>query len=367
MKVLNDKNMSKSFKDRVLKFWSEFEERESGIRKMIDDKIDAEVLIKSVDDILSIAFTKAFFELGVNDEGKYELILTPEGDRAKLFQLEYWLKQAPEVLSKKWNFYSSKPAKAKGDFAISMYNTTLSSEDVVLYYKIDVEHQKLLLRVDSPSLMRLDQNQKYSIFFVYLDQLIGESYTMEYVGSIDFVSPGKAKGFEKIDAMGLKGLMDRIIVENDWFKVEDILERTAGYEMTPSKAKDWQLREDVYVGFSSCFPVLNAFFHKSSELFAGFNSDGIISGFLFFENINLPKDRIIPLRAEIEEQIITLAKAENVADLIGGATGFYFSYIDFIIYDIDAFLVIAQEVLTKYKFKQVGFSNFIYGVEPKMF
>lgn len=357
--------MSVSFKERVGKFWDAFVKNESEVRKMMDDKVDRDTLIGFVDEILSIAFHKAFFELGVNEQGKHELILTPEGDRSRLFQLEYWLKQAPAVLLDKWNFYSSKPAKAKGDFSISMFDTTLAADNVTLYYKVDEKHQKVNLQVECSQLMKLDENKKYSLFFIYLDQLIGEAYTMEYIGSIDFVS--SAKGMTKIAAQDLRTLMDDTIAAQNWFRIENICERCAGYEMVPSKAKDWQLREDIYIAYSSCFPVLNAFYNKSSDLFGSFYADGVVFGFLFYENINVPKDRMAPFRTEIEDQVLKLAKAEGVADSIGGATGFYFSYMDFIVYDIDAFLVIAREVLDKYKFKEAGFSNFIFGDTPMFF
>lgn len=357
--------MSVSFKERVAKFWNSFAEKESEVRKMMDDKVETDTLIKYVDDLLSVAFSKAFFELGINEEGKYELILTPEGDRSKLFPLEYWLKQAPAVLLEKWNFYSSKPAKAKGGFSINMFDTSLSADSISLYYKVDEKQQKVNLQIECPQLMKLEENKRYSMLFIYLDQLIGEAYTMEYIGSIDFVESGK--GLQKVAADNLKQLMDDTIVAQNWFRIENICERCAGYEMVPSKAKDWQLREDIYIAYSACFPILNAFYNRSSELFDHFKADGVVYGFLFYENINVPKDRMVPFRNEIEDQILERVKAERVADSIGGATGFYFSYIDFIIYDIDAFLAISEEVLLKYKFKQAGFSNFIFGDTPTFF
>ena len=42
------------------------------------------------------------FEMGFNGE-KYELILTPEGDKVKLFELVYFQKHAPKEMLKHWN------------------------------------------------------------------------------------------------------------------------------------------------------------------------------------------------------------------------------------------------------------------------
>ena len=44
------------------------------------------------------------FELGFNGE-KYELILSPEGLRSRLFPLVYFQKQAPEPVLEHWNIW----------------------------------------------------------------------------------------------------------------------------------------------------------------------------------------------------------------------------------------------------------------------
>ncbi len=125
--------MDNSFRNRVSKFWRTFSEEEYQIREMMDNKAAGETLLNFVDSILQIAFDKVYFEMGINRENKYELILTPEGDRAKLMQLHYWLQYAPEHLWQKWNFYSSKPGKATSGWKMSMYGIDLSSDDLIIY------------------------------------------------------------------------------------------------------------------------------------------------------------------------------------------------------------------------------------------
>ena len=54
--------------------------------------------ISQMEDSLNLVFDEISFELGFNGE-KHELILTPEGDKVKLFELVYFQKHAPkEVL-----------------------------------------------------------------------------------------------------------------------------------------------------------------------------------------------------------------------------------------------------------------------------
>ena len=55
-----------------------------------------------MEETLNLAFDEISFELGVGGE-KHELILTPEGDKVKLFELVYFQKHAPKEVLEHWN------------------------------------------------------------------------------------------------------------------------------------------------------------------------------------------------------------------------------------------------------------------------
>lgn len=356
--------MSKSFKEGVDKCWKTFAKEEASIREMMDNKTEADELLDTVNKTLSDAFHNVYFEMGINEEGKYELILTPEGDRASLFPLEYWKQAAPEELKKIWNFYSSKPGNADSEFGLRMYDTNLDKDKVQIFAEVNEQNQKVDISVYSKELLTLEENQRYSMFFILLDQFIGELYTMEYIGMIEFID--KPLNGNPTPISSLKALIDESINKYKWFPAENIIEKCSSYQMEPSKAKDWQLREDIFIGYTACIPVLNAFYNQTAELFEKFEQDGIVYGFLFYKNTNVPQDQMVPLRGEIEDKILAITQKERVADTIGGATGFYFSYMDFIIYDKKAFMKIAKEVLSEYSYLgEIGFSNFVFGEEPE--
>ena len=56
-----------------------------------------------MEETLNLVFDEISFELGVGGE-KHELILTPEGDKVKLFELVYFQKHAPKEISSKTKF-----------------------------------------------------------------------------------------------------------------------------------------------------------------------------------------------------------------------------------------------------------------------
>ncbi|NDV77724.1 hypothetical protein [Dysgonomonas sp. 511] len=357
--------MQESFKSRVAKFWKSFSEEEYQIREMMDNKAEGETLLNFVDSILQIAFHKVYFEMGINHEGKYELILTPEGDRAQLMLLHYWLQHAPEHLWEKWNFYSSKPAHGKPGSAIEMFGVRISDDDVTIYPETDGDRPKVNIEVCSPKLMALEENKRYSMFFIYMDQFIGELYSMEYIGYIDFVENKLDK--PSTNMVGLKGVIDKAIEDNKWTKYENPTEIYSTYRLEPSEEEDWTLREDIFSGYTSCIPLINDFYNGENRRVDEAKENGVHFGFLFFENINIPREDVVNFRGDIEDKIIDQAATYGIAESLGGATGFHFSYIDFIIYDFEAFVKVAKEVLASYNFEETGYSDFTRDAEPQIF
>jgi len=357
--------MQESFKYRISKFWDSFSEEEYQIREMMDNKADGETLLNFVNSILQIAFNKVYFEMGKNDEGKYELILTPEGDRIRLIQLHYWLQFAPEHLLEKWNFYSAKPAHAKDSSYMIMFDVKLSIEDILIYPESDNEKKKVNIEIYCPKLMSLEENRRYSMLFIYLDQFIGELYTMQYVGHIDFIEEKLNKASIKISE--LKPFIDNAIEENNWPRFELPYQTYTGYRMEPNESDGWTLREDIFSGYTSCTPLLNEFYNGDSRRFEEAKAEGVIFGFVFFENVNIPRENIVNFRGDIEDRIVDMTTPYGIANSLGGATGFHFSYIDFIIYDFEAFRKIVKEVLAGYDFEEMGYSDFVTESEPVLF
>lgn len=357
--------MPNSFKSRVSKFWKSFSDEESQIREMMDNEVEEETLLNFVDSILQIAFTKIYFEMGMSNDGKYELILTPEGDRVRLMQLHYWLQYAPQHLWEKWNFYSAKPPHGKAGATIMMYDIKLEEKDIFIYPEIDKDRNKVNIEIYSPKLMGLDESKRYSMFFVYLDQFIGEVYTMEYIGYIDFVDETLDK--KSILISTLKSLIDKAIESNSWPRFDNPYEVYSGYRIDPNEKEGWKLREDIFSGYSSCTPILNEYYSGKSESFDEAKENGVRFGFLFFENVNVPRENVVTFRSGIEDKIISEIAPYGIANSIGGATGFHFSYMDFIIYDYDVFISVSKNILATYGFEELGYSDFFIGTDPVVF
>lgn len=87
------------FQRRVIEAWAEFARREEQVRRLLDagEQDEARALTEGA---LCCALAQPHFSLR-RGEG-YELILSPEGDRARLFQLIRFVRQTPPPLARHW-------------------------------------------------------------------------------------------------------------------------------------------------------------------------------------------------------------------------------------------------------------------------
>ncbi|MFR9252394.1 MAG: DUF4259 domain-containing protein [Oscillospiraceae bacterium] len=96
---------SECFRERTENWWENFAEMEAELRQMMDEDKDhtrGAELVAQMEATLNLVFDEISFEMGFNGE-KHELILTPEGDKVKLFELIYFQKHAPKEVLEHWN------------------------------------------------------------------------------------------------------------------------------------------------------------------------------------------------------------------------------------------------------------------------
>ena len=96
---------SECFRERTENWWETFAEMEAELRQMMDEDKDhtrGAELVAQMEETLNLFFDEISFEMGFNGK-KHELILTPEGDKVKLFELVYFQKHAPTPSSpRRW-------------------------------------------------------------------------------------------------------------------------------------------------------------------------------------------------------------------------------------------------------------------------
>ena len=334
------------FRDRTENWWETFAEMEAELRQMMDDDKDhtrGAELVAQMEETLNLAFDEISFEMGFNGE-KYELILTPEGDKVKLFELVYFQKHAPKEVLEHWNILVGRqPLQNIGLRTEDGWD--ISGDDVQIWleeqgensFAISAYCEKLL------PMLRDEEGRVWWMLTTLTDQVLGEIPHMRYIDSFDVLEEPRAEPSilmsQLPDALKERGLE----LSTD---PEAYLESYLGYEMKPNEDPDADWRLDVMAGSTCCVPLINGYLNADNDFMDDLHADGAVAGFFCYPLDTLREEegsqKIFDFRDKLEE-VLTGGDGSEVLTLTGGATGLYCGYVDFIAWDIQEALNMAKE------------------------
>ena len=337
---------SQCFRERTENWWETFAEMEVELRQMMDEDKDhtrGAELVAQMEETLNLVFDEISFELGVGGE-KHELILTPEGDKVKLFELVYFQKHAPKEVLEHWNILVGRqPLQNIGLRTEDGWD--ISGEDVQIWLEEQGENsfaisaccEKLL------PMLREAEGRAWWMLTTLTDQVLGEIPHMRYIDSFDVLEKPKAEPSifmsQLPDALKERGLE----LSTD---PEAYLESYLGYKMEPNEDPDADWRLDVMAGSTCCVPLINGYLNADNDFMDELHADGAVAGFFCYPLDTLREEegsqKIFDFRDKLEEVFATEEGLE-VLTLTGGATGLYCGYVDFIAWDIREALNMAKE------------------------
>ncbi|OUP17080.1 Suppressor of fused protein (SUFU) [Lachnoclostridium sp. An196] len=335
----------KNFREKTQESWAAFTQIEGSLRQIMDtDKMHqrGEELIEKCSSALKPALRDTAFELGFNGE-KYELILSPEGLRSRLFPLVYFQKQAPEAVLEHWNIWVGRqPCEG---FELRAGEIEVRAEDVQMWAE-ETEDQRVSLILCCEKLTPLlkeDTDRVWWALSMLVDQTIGEVSAIAFVAGFDVYAQPKGEPAmllsqlpELLQSMGL----------SLWRNGSDYLENSyLAYELEPVKDPEADWRLDVYTGTCRLPVLINDYLGARSDVVDEYHRDGIAAGFLCYPLAGFTGEErsknILDFRDALQEAILNQAGAEAVT-FLGGATGLYHGYLDFIAWDLSAVLTAAQ-------------------------
>ena len=336
----------KNFRERTQEAWAAFAQIEGSLRQIMDtDETHqrGEELIETCGNALKIALRDTSFELGFNGE-KYELILSPEGLRSRLFPLVYFQKQAPESVLEHWNIWvGRRPSK---DFMLRAGDMEIQAEDVQVWAeKTEDQRVSLILCCEKLTpLLKEDADRVWWALSMLVDQTIGEVSAIALIAGFDVSAQPKDEPAtpltelpELVQSMGL----------SLWRDGSDYLENSyIAYELEPVKDPEADWRLDVYTGSCRLPVMINEYMAACTDTVDEYHRDGIVAGFLCYPVDSFTGEErsnaILDFRDALQEAILDKAGAETVT-FLGGATGLYYGYLDFITWDLPAVLDAAKD------------------------
>ena len=334
------------FRERTESAWKDFAQQEAQLRQMMDEDKDhtrGAELVAQMQETLNLVFDEISFEMGFNGE-KHELILTPEGDKVKLFELVYFQKHAPKEVLEHWNILVGRqPLQNIGLRTDDGWD--ISGEDVQIWleeqgensFAISAYCEKLL------PMLREEEGRAWWMLTTLTDQVLGEIPHMRYIDSFDVLEGPKAE-----PSFLLSQLPDKLREQGLELSTDPkaYLESYLGYKMEPNEDPDADWRLDTMVGSTCCVPLINGYLNADNDFMDDLHADGTVAGFFCYPLDTLREEedsqKIFDFRDKLEE-VFTTDEGSEVLTLTGGATGLYCGYVDFIAWDIQEALNMAKE------------------------
>ena len=336
----------KNFRERTEDAWAAFAQVEGELRQIMDSDQThqrGEELIETYGNALKTALRDTSFELGFNGE-KYELILSPEGLRSRLFPLVYFQQQAPESVLENWNILVGRqPCEG---FELRAGDIEIRAEDVQVWVEKTEDNQmSMVLYCEKLTpLLKEDTDRVWWALSMLVDQTIGEVSAIALIAGFDIYAEPKDEPAkllselpELVQSMGLSLWRDgRDYLENSYI----------AYELEPVEDPEADWRLDVYTGSCRLPVLINDYLSARSDMVDEYHKDGIVAGFLCYPVDGFAgenrAEQILQFRDALQEAILTHA-GEDAVTFLGGATGLYYGYLDFLAWDLPAVLNAARD------------------------
>jgi len=329
-----------TFKARVRQFWEWYSEVAPRFYQAIEDKkcpgLATEVSTK-VDELLP-GFAWVFGP-GANDNG-HSFTLSGEGVLHRQLLAKYWHSQAPSLPG--WTFYAARqPSSIKGQ-RIEIGGQSFDPIAFWLTPSVNREQEKVDVNVWHPLFGSMEERDRWTVLFLFLDEVLGEFGTEQWIGEIKL---GDQQFANAIPLEELPLFLNKLEAETGWKKSPP---GEAGVVYQISERNQSFLRGDIIVGSTTNSRLVNEYISSQGNLsdpLAGTGADYIFIAIdvKFFPDVKkLTEDRGI-----IEDALAAALRADG--RVLGGAFGNQNAYIDLMTFNGQNSIEIVRHVLMKQK------------------
>ncbi len=351
---------NKNFRTRVAEAWEAFQKNEPQIRHMVDLGEEAyKELLDICDKILNIAFSDIIFEIGFNGE-KYELVLIPDGEKAKLFAIMYFKANAPACIFEKWNIIAGRQMNT--DVVLRFSNNDVSARDVRVWIEHE-ENNTISISLYCKKLMPAIKENKEEAWYMLsclTDRTIGEITAMNYITGFNVLEEPPESGYS-IVLSELPQVFESKGIEIPVRADEYIEKSYMAYSLEPINDPNADWRFDVFAGSTNCPAFIDGYIKNYNYAVDTCYKDGIAAGFLCYPidsfNGDDRSEKILSFRETLEAAITEHAGKASVT-FIGGASGLFCGYLDFIAWDLEPVLEAAVDFFKKSNVQWAIFHSF---------
>jgi hypothetical protein len=329
-----------TFNDRVDAFWRWFEEVAPRLYAAIEAG-DCGTLTEETSRKVNELQAGFAWVYGPGEAGKgHSLTISGEGVEQRQLLAQQCCALAPKIAG--WTFYASRQAGPIKGHVITMDGQRFDPKEIWVTPSVDAENQRIDITVWHPSWGQIDEKKRWTVVFLFLDEVLGEYGTQWWIGEIRFGSDRLVGSFPLEE---LAGYVAEISQRNDWKKYP-VGESWTLFEIKTTE-RDFP-RSDTITQTTTTVSLFRDYMEAEGELEDPLGDSGADYVYVSIARDFFPRGLETDKRGEIEEAIDRALKAGRCRGRhIGGALGSERAYIDLLLFDGARSLARVKETLRK--------------------
>lgn len=337
---------------RVEKFWDWFVENEKEISDMVchGTQNEAEDFIAFIQNGTALISDNINFNSG----GDYEFSFSVEGWPDLFLIFPYVISCMPESLRLKWKFA---PFNRGTDtpFGLRMYGKYIDSSRIMVRASYIEENDNFSISYYESNINMLPKDESDNAMWIILENTLSEGVSYKYIEDIE---PTSKPEEGMIPLPDLRKYIKKSVEAQGRQFFDNPQEVYNTYRLRLEKSDE--LRFDIIIGSTCLKSIIDDFYNDSTEILDHVNSFGAQALFIVFSHAcENDLNDYVGLRHDIEDRISAeILKPMNIGQVIGGATGSCNSYIDLLVFDLNAFVNAVRTLLEQYPAYSFYLSDF---------
>ena len=338
-----------TFKARVQTFWQWYAEAAARFYDTIEAGRCGD-LTEEVVDFMAETLPGLSWVFGPGEGQGHSFTVSGEGQVAKQLLAEHWLNGAVELPN--WTFYASRQPSGLErlkDFSIGIQGEqSIDFVDFLVATEVDEEAKKIDLVGWHPGYEQLAEEHHAQIFFLMLDEALGEFGTQTWIGEME-VRPVSSE-MHTIPLIELPKFIDQVSRYHRWEKLSPL----RSYSLYKLKQPSDSPRGDTIVG-STVIPYQICEYIDHGKLEANpLSGTGAAFAYVAIDSSVFPDGQQSDVRGNIEDALDDALGAELSGRTLGGAFGTRESYIDLLLLDGERSQHIVTKTLAELQLNQVS-------------
>lgn len=328
-----------TFNDRVRQFWDWFQEVAPEFRRTIDDGRCGD-LTEITSQKVNELFPGFAWVYGPGEDGGHSFTLSGEGMESLQLLALHWLSLAPRIEG--WTFHASRQA-GNPDGHIEIGETTFEAKGMWVTPVVDDEDERVDLTIWHPEWPNIEDRQRWTVVFLFLDEALGEYGTKWWIGQIRFGDDQLAESFPLSE---LPEYVAEISAAKSWKKYPPG-EANFLYRLNPPERPF--PRGDLMTLSTAAPHLFFDYQEAEGQLDDPLGGSGADYVYIRIPNEFLESGKEVEQRGELEDSLDEVLRRHASGRLIGGGMGQRNCYVDLLIYDGRKSLDLIVEALSAHQ------------------